>query len=44
MPDFADYAVKVVHPGQSDAEATRIMGDFIRDIIKKNPNFRLFAG
>ncbi len=43
MPDFADYAVKVAYPGQSDGEATRIMGVFIRDIIKQNPNFRLFG-
>jgi xylulose-5-phosphate/fructose-6-phosphate phosphoketolase len=43
LPDFADYAVPVAHPGQTDAEATRIMGVFLRDIIKENPNFRLFG-
>ena len=26
MPDFADYAVTVAQPGQSDGEATRVMG------------------
>jgi xylulose-5-phosphate/fructose-6-phosphate phosphoketolase len=43
MPDFADYAVGVTHPGRIDAEATRIMGAFLRDIIKQNTNFRLFG-
>jgi xylulose-5-phosphate/fructose-6-phosphate phosphoketolase len=43
LPDFADYAVPVAHPGRTDAEATRIMGVFLRDIIKENPNFRLFG-
>ena len=43
LPDFANYAVPIGHPGQTDAEATRIMGAFLRDIIKQNPNFRLFG-
>jgi xylulose-5-phosphate/fructose-6-phosphate phosphoketolase len=43
MPDFAAYAVAIGHPGQTDGEATRIMGMFLRDVIKRNPNFRLFG-
>jgi xylulose-5-phosphate/fructose-6-phosphate phosphoketolase len=46
MPDFRDYAVEVKKPGASSAEATRVMGDFLRDIMKRNlesKNFRLFA-
>jgi xylulose-5-phosphate/fructose-6-phosphate phosphoketolase len=43
MPDFADYAVAVPQPGQGDAESTRIMGAFLRDVTKRNPNFRLFG-
>jgi xylulose-5-phosphate/fructose-6-phosphate phosphoketolase len=43
LPDFADYAVPVVQPGQTDGEATRIMGLFLRDIIKENQNFRIFG-
>jgi xylulose-5-phosphate/fructose-6-phosphate phosphoketolase len=43
MPDFADYAVEASHPGRVDAEATRVMGVFLRDIMKQNPNFRLFG-
>jgi xylulose-5-phosphate/fructose-6-phosphate phosphoketolase len=43
MPDFADYAVGVTHPGRVEGEATRIMGAFLRDIMKQNGNFRLFG-
>jgi xylulose-5-phosphate/fructose-6-phosphate phosphoketolase len=43
MPDFADYAVGVTHPGRIDGEATRVMGIFLRDIMKRNLNFRLFG-
>ncbi len=46
MPDFRDYAVKVKKPGSVEAEATRVMGTFLRDIMKQNldsKNFRLFS-
>lgn len=46
MPDFRDYAVDVPNPGQSSAEATRVMGKFLRDIMKlnmNNRNFRIFG-
>ena len=43
MPDFADYAVTVATPGQADGEATRVMGIFLRDVMKHNHNFRLFG-
>jgi len=44
MPDFRDYAVKVSKPGFVEAEATRPQGEFIRDIIQRNPsNFRVFS-
>ncbi len=46
MPDFRDYAVAVRSPGGSTAEATRVMGTFLRDVMKENlehRNFRLFA-
>ncbi|MBU1910588.1 MAG: phosphoketolase family protein, partial [Verrucomicrobia bacterium] len=44
MPDFRSYAVKVKRPGTVEAEATRVMGRFLRDVIKKNSdNFRLFG-
>jgi xylulose-5-phosphate/fructose-6-phosphate phosphoketolase len=46
MPDFHDYAVDVPSPGATMAESTRIMGQFLRDIMKLNDearNFRLFS-
>src|SRR5439155_7924206 len=46
MPDFRDYAVEVPSPGAADAEATRVMGKFLRDVMKRNlesKNFRLFS-
>ena len=42
MPDFRDYAVDVPKPGRTRAEATRIMGDFLRDIMKLNLDRRNF--
>lgn len=44
MPDFRDYRVTVEKPGGSIAEATRVMGYLLRDVMKKNgDNFRLFG-
>jgi xylulose-5-phosphate/fructose-6-phosphate phosphoketolase len=44
MPDFRDYAVKVPKPGAVVAEATRVQGQFIRDVMKLNPeSFRVFS-
>jgi xylulose-5-phosphate/fructose-6-phosphate phosphoketolase len=44
MPDFTDYAVEVQQPATGHAEATRVLGGFLRDVIKTNPdNFRLFG-
>jgi xylulose-5-phosphate/fructose-6-phosphate phosphoketolase len=46
MPDFRDYAVEVTNPGAVTAEATRVMGKFLRDVMKMNMasrNFRLFS-
>ncbi|NJL82742.1 MAG: phosphoketolase family protein [Chloroflexaceae bacterium] len=44
MPDFRHYAVDVGKPGQSEVEPTRILGQFLRDIMGRNPNnFRVFS-
>jgi xylulose-5-phosphate/fructose-6-phosphate phosphoketolase len=44
LPGFRDYAVTVPAPGAGMSEATRVLGDFLRDVIKANPsNFRLFG-
>ncbi len=46
LPDFRDYAVEVPSPGQVVAEATRILGGFLRDVMRLNEskrNFRVFG-
>ena len=44
LPDFRDYAVDVPTPGTTTSEATRVMGTFLRDVIKLNPdNFRIMG-
>ncbi|MGZ8529512.1 MAG: phosphoketolase family protein [Candidatus Binatia bacterium] len=44
LPDFRSYAMKVPKPGAVDGEATRVQGEFIRDVIKANrQNFRVFS-
>ncbi len=46
MPDFRDYAVKVPFPGAVEAEDTRVLGNFLRDVTKLNQqsrNFRVFG-
>jgi xylulose-5-phosphate/fructose-6-phosphate phosphoketolase len=46
MPHFRDYAVAVLTPGSVRAEATRLLGAFLRDVMKLNlskQNFRLFG-
>lgn len=42
LPDFKDYAVKVESPGITVAESTRILGRFLRDVIKLNKESRNF--
>lgn len=46
LPDFRGYAVEVPSPGSVNAEATRMQGKFIRDVMKNNldsRNFRIFS-
>jgi len=46
MPDFKTYAVDVPQPGKSMAEATRVLGKFLRDVTEMNlasKNFRVFG-
>jgi xylulose-5-phosphate/fructose-6-phosphate phosphoketolase len=44
LPDFRQYGAAVPGPGTTSAEATRVLGVFLRDVIKANPdNFRLFG-
>jgi xylulose-5-phosphate/fructose-6-phosphate phosphoketolase len=46
LPKFQDYAVEVAKPGTTMVESTRVMGKFLRDVMKLNlasKNFRLFS-
>lgn len=46
MPNFRDYALAVTKPGIVEGEATRILGRFLRDIMKlnnDNKNFRIMG-
>jgi xylulose-5-phosphate/fructose-6-phosphate phosphoketolase len=46
MPDFRAYAVDVQRPGATTAEATRVLGRFLRDVMRRNEracNFRVFG-
>src|SRR3569833_878475 len=44
--DFREYAVQVKKPGAVTAEATRVLGTYLRDVMKLNSdrqNFRVFG-
>jgi xylulose-5-phosphate/fructose-6-phosphate phosphoketolase len=44
MPDFREYALDIPEPGQIEAENTRPLGVFLRDVMKMNMNtFRVFG-
>jgi xylulose-5-phosphate/fructose-6-phosphate phosphoketolase len=46
LPEFRNYAVDVKHPGHPEAEATRVLGYYLRDVMKLNlekRNFRVFG-
>ncbi|PPF13449.1 MULTISPECIES: phosphoketolase [unclassified Rathayibacter] len=44
LPDFRRYEVVVEQPGGTVAEATKVLGEWLADVIRANPtNFRLFG-
>jgi xylulose-5-phosphate/fructose-6-phosphate phosphoketolase len=44
LPDFRDFAVEAVKPGTTFAEPTRVLGTFLREVIRCNLDaFRLFG-
>lgn len=46
MPDFRDYAIEVIKPGEVKAESTHVQGKFMRDVMRLNAkarNFRIFS-
>ncbi|MBV2365609.1 phosphoketolase family protein [Streptomonospora nanhaiensis] len=44
LPDFRDYAVDVERPGSAATEATRVLGGYLRDVMRRNPRtFRIMG-
>ncbi len=44
LPDFARYGVEVARPAVTTTEPTRLLGQFLRDVIAANPEtFRLMG-
>jgi len=44
LPDFRSYAVEVPSPGTTFSEATRVLGEFLRDVTRLNPHtFRIMG-
>jgi xylulose-5-phosphate/fructose-6-phosphate phosphoketolase len=44
LPDFRRYAVDVEQPGTTFSEATRVLGAYLRDVVRQNPdNFRIMS-
>jgi xylulose-5-phosphate/fructose-6-phosphate phosphoketolase len=44
LPDFRDYAVDAPSPAERTSEATRVLGAFLRDVVRRNPsNFRIMG-
>jgi xylulose-5-phosphate/fructose-6-phosphate phosphoketolase len=46
LPDFRDYAVAVPAPAQTSSEAMRVLGAYLRDVMRDNEdssNFRVFG-
>jgi xylulose-5-phosphate/fructose-6-phosphate phosphoketolase len=44
LPDFRDYAVDIATPGTTTSEATRVLGTWLRDVMRQNAesaNFRI---
>ena len=44
LPDFRDFAVEVENPGGSITEATKVLGQWLTEVVRLNPdNFRIFG-
>ncbi|NER20478.1 MAG: phosphoketolase family protein [Symploca sp. SIO1C2] len=44
MPDFREFAVEIPQPGTVEVENTRVLGYFLREVMRKNrDNFRVFG-
>ena len=43
-PDYRDYAVNIEQPGRNTAESTRVLGQYLRDVMRNNmDSFRVFG-
>ena len=42
LPDYREYAVSVPRPGETKCEATRVLGRYLRDVMKLNLESRNF--
>jgi xylulose-5-phosphate/fructose-6-phosphate phosphoketolase len=42
LPDFRDYALAIAEPGSLSGEATRVLGEFLRDTLRLNADHRDF--
>jgi xylulose-5-phosphate/fructose-6-phosphate phosphoketolase len=44
LPDFREFAVEVPEPAERTSEATRVLGGYLRDIVRRNPtDFRVMG-
>lgn len=44
LPDFRDFAVDVPAPAGTQSEAPRVLGTYLTEVIRRNPdNFRIFG-
>jgi len=44
LPEFRDYGVPIDKPGTTVSEATRVLGGYLRDVVKANPErFRIMG-
>jgi xylulose-5-phosphate/fructose-6-phosphate phosphoketolase len=44
LPEFRDYAAEVASPGATESEPTRVLGEWLRDVMAANESsFRLFG-
>ena len=44
LPDFREFAVEVPQPAERTSEATRVLGGYLRDVVRRNPtDFRVMG-
>ena len=44
LPDFREYGVELSRPGTPESEATRVLGTWLRDVMRTNPDrFRIMG-